>query len=503
MGSGHVTRCLTLADALREAGASVSFVCREHVGHSCGLVERRGHRVDRLPAPTAAEPVDLSPAHAGWLGAGWREDAGQTRAAIENTGADWLVIDHYAIERRWEGILRPAVERILVIDDLADRDHDCDVLLDQNLVFHMHSRYLDRVPAGCGLLLGPRYALLQPVYAQLRRQLRPRARRIERVLISFGGADQDNLAGRALAGCLSLNRPELSFDVVVREGSPHRAAVSKLAADHANVRLHGWLPTLAPLMLQSDLAIGAAGATSWERLCLRLPSLIVVMADNQKPIGEELRRRGLAVLLGSVREVTEAAFAAALAETIRTGVDLQGYEGPGEDVDGAGVARVCAAMTVSGSSPLRARPVTQSDAATLLEWANDPATRRNSFNPEPIAWEGHLQWLRSRLQDRENCSFYIIGTAADVPVGQVRFQKELQAWEVHYSLAPVFRGRGLGRPLLECALHAVRSERQVTQICGRVKPDNAASRRLFESLGFDCEPDPRADSLVYRRNYQS
>src|SRR5689334_18687173 len=159
IGTGHVMRCLTLANALREQGAAVLFVCREHEGHLCDLLERDGHAVRRLPVPRVGIQTRDAADHAWWLGASWQEDAEQTRAAIDSLGAkpDWLIVDHYAVDHQWDATLRKSVGRIMVIDDFADRVHDCDLLLDQNLVAQMHSRYAGKVPAACGMLVGPQY----------------------------------------------------------------------------------------------------------------------------------------------------------------------------------------------------------------------------------------------------------------------------------------------------------------------------------------------------------
>jgi spore coat polysaccharide biosynthesis predicted glycosyltransferase SpsG len=170
---------------LRERGAAVFFICREHDGHLCDLIEERGFAVSRLPASKAGLfQAENTPAQAAWLGASWQEDAEQTRVAIEASGAkpDWLVVDHYAIDQRWERTLRTSAWRIMSIDDLADRAHDCDLLLDQNLVAQMYTRYRSKVPAACGLLLGPEYALLQTSYAELYDRVPPREGPIRRIV---------------------------------------------------------------------------------------------------------------------------------------------------------------------------------------------------------------------------------------------------------------------------------------------------------------------------------
>ncbi len=347
IGTGHVMRCLTLASALRERDAAVSFVCREHDGHLCDLIEEQGFAVSRLPLSKAGTQAEATPAHAAWLGAAWQEDAKQTRAAIEASGAkpDWLVVDHYALDRRWESALRASAERVMAIDDLADREHDCDLLLDQNLVARMENRYSNIVPAGCHLMLGPEYALLQPIYAQLRAGISPREGPIRRIFIFFGGADSDNLTGRTLAAFLQLDRPDIEVDVVVSGGTPHAAAIREQLAGHRNIHMHGVLPSLAPLMAKADLAIGGGGATSWERFCLGLPTLVVTLADNQRPVTENLHAKGLIHWIGDREQADLRTISETLARTLGLN-SLRDWSSRCLQVcAGRGVSLVAAAMT--------------------------------------------------------------------------------------------------------------------------------------------------------------
>ena len=491
IGTGHVMRCLTLANALAKNGADVVFICREHEGHLCDRIEEQGFTVHRLPSPAKEFEVEATPFHAGWLGVSWQEDAEQTGAVIKSLGIkpDWLVVDHYALDHRWEESLRPLVGRIFVIDDLADRNHDCDLLLDQNLVAGMQTRYINKVPTGCSLLLGPEYALLQPIYAELHDRLPPREGPVRSILISFGGTDCDNLTGRALAAFLSLNPPDIEVDVVISSGSPFFAVIQDQVSGHDNIHLHNTLPTLAPLMAKADLAIGAAGTTSWERLCIGLPALVVTLAENQRPIADGLQRQGLVRWLGHKDEVSEQTIKQALDKLIETGIDGEWSLRCQSIVDGKGVNRVVAALTITAETPLQVRHARLSDETLLLQWANDPETRQNSFSPDPISAETHHKWFCSRLRDIDRCCLYIMETEEGIPVGQVRFEKNDSVWEIDYSLVSHFRGRGLGRPLLKVALLNLRSEHSGVVVLGRVKKSNLPSCKVFESFNFDAKSD--------------
>lgn len=493
MGSGHVMRCLTLADALRERGAQCQFICREHDGNLLELIRNRGHVAAALPKTAS---TDNGPAHSAWLGADWRTDAQQTRAALADSRVDWLIVDHYALDARWEQQLRASCKRLMVIDDMADRPHDCDLLLDQNLIADFARRYDGLVPARCGLMLGTHYALLQPQYAELHSRVPPRAGAVQRILIYFGAADRDNLTGRALDAFLSLGRSDIALDVVINPASPHAAALHSRVEGHRNVTVHGSVPSLASLMVNADLAIGAGGATSWERCCVGLPSLVITLADNQIPIAEELHRQGLVRYLGDKDRVDVTVLSLALAEIVQSGLTPEWSERCRALVDGRGTRRVSDILTLDASTPLRARPVQHDDETLLLQWANDPVVRRNAYHQDTIDPASHRTWFRKRLRDFDHCRIYILETQEGLPVGQVRFDRS-EVWEIDYSLDPRVRGRGIGAPLLKSAINALRASVPDAPLLGRVKDSNPASCRVFESLGFDRELG-REGELVYR-----
>ncbi len=486
IGTGHVMRCLTLATEMRTQGATVTFIAREEPGHLNDLLRARGFSVIALPAGGVLD---------------WAVDAGQTRHALEGRGApcDWLVVDHYALDEKWERALRSWAKRILVVDDRADRPHDCDCLLDQNQVAGMRTRYDGKLPGSCITLLGPEYALLQPEYREWRPRVRARRGPISRVLVYFGGTDPDDLTGRALSALLVASRPGLEVDAVLPRSAPHLDAVRACAATHPGVRLHHDLPSLAPLMAAADLAIGAGGATSWERLCLGLPAMVITIADNQRPIAEELDRLGLVQWLGDAAEVSLAVLTSAVGARLREDLPEECSRRGQSLVDGRGTLRVATVLGISARWPLCVRPVEAADEGLILTWANDPLTRRNAFDSSPISADVHADWFRRRLA--ETGSFYIVETEAGVPIGQVRFAPAEAAWEIHYAVAPAFRGRGIGRAVLATALDRFRKQvPRGARIFGQVKPANAPSRRIFESLGFEPGMDGEA-KMVYRLTF--
>lgn len=300
IGSGHVMRCLTLADVLRERGARCHFICREHPGHLLELIRQRGYPASTLATgpenfQPAADDVRPLPAHAAWLGCDWRSDAEHCRSILEKIKPDWLVVDHYALDACWQAELKSHYGKLMVIDDLADRQHLCDVLLDQNLGRKVKD-YTDLIPQDCELLVGPRYALLRPEFAALREySLRRRAQpELRQILISMGGVDQHNATGEVLAVLKTCSLPaNVRLTVVMGPHAPWLADVQVKAGQMPWVT-HVLVNTdnMAQLMADADIAIGAAGSTSWERCCLGLPGILVCLASNQKEALSALEQTG-------------------------------------------------------------------------------------------------------------------------------------------------------------------------------------------------------------------
>jgi len=304
-GAGHVMRCLTLADSLSKLGAKCWFICRAHPGHLADLISTRGHQcylLDAIPDPDKKATIEPQLTHASWLGCDWTLDAIQTQAILAKQRPEWLVVDHYALDTNWENKLRPYVEHIMVIDDLADRLHDCDLLLDQNLG-RQPNDYQGRVPLNCTLLIGPSYALLRPEFAALREYSlgRRQVPELKQVLITMGGVDRFNVTSRVLAALRYSPLPDdCRILVVMGAKAPWLTKVESLTATlpwPTEVLIN--TNNMAQLMASSDLAIGAAGSTSWERCCLGLPTLMMIIADNQREVASYLMSAGAAVCIES------------------------------------------------------------------------------------------------------------------------------------------------------------------------------------------------------------
>ena len=304
IGTGHVMRCLTLADVLRERAAECQFVCREHEGHLMDHIRSRGYELHALPRPSENASLTSELAHASWLGVDWQTDVDQTHQALGSEVRDWLIVDHYALDYRWESALRSSCKRIMVIDDLADRQHDCDLLLNQNYGSSAEL-YRGLVPSDSAQCYGPEYALLKPVYAQRRAQLLARDGPVRRVLIYFGGGeDATNLTCLAVQAFQTPELSHIQLEIVIGASYAHQSSLEELVMQHGNATIHLQLPDLADLMALADLAIGAGGVTTWERCCIGLPAIVISIAENQRPACEALSADNIIHYLGHVDQVT-------------------------------------------------------------------------------------------------------------------------------------------------------------------------------------------------------
>lgn len=490
VGIGHIMRCLTLADELRRSGADVRFISREHPGHDCGLIEARGYPVHRLP-PGIEPGRDPS----SWLGVSPSEDARETIEALDARRPDWLVVDHYALDEAWETRLRPHVGHLLAIDDLADRRHDVDLLLDQNRLDDDDSAYEQLVPAGARVLLGPRFALLRSEFVEARRrEPRPIGETVERVFVFLGGNDPDDVTSTVLRA-LVAGRFAGQVDVVVGPSNPNVEKVEALASQLPAATVHRGTNRIASLMAEADVAIGAAGTASWERLCLGLPSIVVQVADNQQVIAEGVGRAGGHLTLGPHTAVSEDDWRRAIALLHNQALRHCMRDAGRALVDGLGAGRVARAM--AAFLPVVAREAVAADCDVMHAWRNAETVRRVSLDSSEIPLDAHRAWFQRVLNDPDR--HLLVGELDGEGVGVVRWDldREKQTAEVSIYVSPSRLGQGLGPALLRAGERWLRAnEPAIHSVRALVRPQNRASRTLFAQDGYE------ADHLTFIKRLQ-
>jgi UDP-2,4-diacetamido-2,4,6-trideoxy-beta-L-altropyranose hydrolase len=342
IGSGHFMRCLTLADALFKKGINIRFICRYLPDSLHSMLEKSSHEIVLLPESIQTDSADEL-AHSHFLGVSQTVDAKDTLEALSDRLWDWVIVDHYGIDARWHEVLRKVTKQIMVIDDIADRTHDCELLLDQNLYSDMQSRYNNRVSIECCQLIGPSYCLLRQEFSELRRKLRSRTGKVERILVFFGGIDPDNYTGRSIEVIQSLGMT-VHVDVVIGGDNPHLMSIKEIC-EASGYDLHIQTPRMGELMASADLALGAGGSASWERCCLGLATISVAFAENQFDIAHALHDVGACVFLGDGRSVTQEKIKETLSKLVYDSQKLNDMSNNAYSlVDGIGTERVCEAI---------------------------------------------------------------------------------------------------------------------------------------------------------------
>ncbi|MDU9389184.1 UDP-2,4-diacetamido-2,4,6-trideoxy-beta-L-altropyranose hydrolase [Pseudomonas sp. zfem002] len=458
LGIGHVARCLTLAAELVAGGAKVAFACRELAGHQMARIAAAGHEVFALPLDTVDEMLALR--------------------AVLSPGAffDWIVVDHYQLDATWETAARQWARRIMAIDDLADRPHACDLLLDQNFTASA-ARYQALLPPTCRLLAGPRYALLRPAF---RREREASAETARRVLVSFGGFDQAGMTLKTLQALAGIE--QVAVQCIAGQASADLAALRALVEQQPGWQLLAFVDDLAERMGAATLFIGAGGGTTWERAAMGLPSLCVSVADNQVGNAEALARAGVHLYLGDAGQVTVDGLRQAIAVLLDNAPLRQHFAARSRQlVDGLGARRVAVALLAHS---LRLRAAEVADARLLFDGRNAESVRRASLQQGTLDWGSHCRWLQASLDNDQR--LLLIGEDAQGPLGMLRYDL-LQPSRARVSLY-LFGGRcglGWGRALLAAGERAARSRWPRLQVIeAQVLADNPASLTLFRSAGY-------------------
>jgi len=309
IGSGHVMRCLSLAQKLRRHGGDVRFLCRDRPGHLAPLIGACGFPV------TLLSPPDTGSAPAPWLAVPWDADAAETLTAIEPehlgaSGPDWVVVDHYGVDARWERSIRKRAAHVLVLDDLADRPHDCDVLIDASYLPNLQNRYEGKVSPSCRTLLGPDYVLLREEFYHVR----PGAK--ERILVSFGGYDVANQTLRVARVLARLSARRQPVDFVVGRAAPEGEALAILCDRTPGFTLRVQVSNMAELMSGAVLCIGGGGITTLERLFLRVPTIALAATEHEAEALRALGDGGYLRYLGSGGVVSDDHLAATISSQL-------------------------------------------------------------------------------------------------------------------------------------------------------------------------------------------
>ncbi len=497
IGSGHVMRCITLADKLHMQGADIHFICREFQGHMLPTIRERGYRCTLLPSPESPiERQKSDPRHTEWLGVSWLDDVNDTIRVIEGGTVDWLIVDHYGIDDRWHEALRPHTDRLMVIDDLADRNSDCDVLLDQTYG-RSPEEYSDFIQPGTELLLGSKYALLRPEFFQNREQAfvrRKAAEKIGRILVFMGGMDSNNITALVVKALNEIDWEDPPVvDVVLNGAAPHLEEIKKISSVcEMTVTVHSDVKDMAELMLGADLAIGGGGSASWERCCLGLPAITIGMASNQRQVLRALSDIGALVDVGTFDSVTQASLSEAILGLAGNKELMGKVSNTAFGIcDGLGIGRVLLGMFpvyAHDGGKVTVRDVTIDDAHLLFEWQNLPETRRYANNTDKPEFSGHLSWLQEKISNPSSYIWMIEHEGE--PSGVIRLDGRHGVGDDDGLLISIYIAPSKFRlGIASCALRIAQRVFSGNLLIAEILPQNDASLALFNKAGFVREQE--------------
>jgi UDP-2,4-diacetamido-2,4,6-trideoxy-beta-L-altropyranose hydrolase len=392
-----------------------------------------------------------------------------------------VVADGYVFDSEYQRTIQDAGLKLLLIDDYghADACHAA-IVLNQNIC--ADAALYPRRGAETQLLLGSRYVLLRREFLNRRRPRRPASPLARRILVTLGGGDPQNITLDVVQALQRVAVPGVVVKVIVGPANPNWKALENATRNPpTSTTLTAAVDNMPELMAWADLAITAGGSTCWEAAFMGLPAVVFAVAENQRAVCQGLEHAGVVLNLGWHEQVGPARIAEAVRALLPASAKREEMSRRGERlVDGQGAERVL--MHLCGQE-MRLRRATAADRSQIWRWANDPSVRSASFSTDPIPWRRHEEWFDSRLKD-PNCELFIAVDASDRPLGQVRFELADREAIVSVSVDRRHRKKGYGQRIIERACQRLFDKRKVTLIHAYLRPENRASRRLFDKAGF-------------------
>lgn len=467
-GYGHIMRCLALAQAWSQEGGKAVFLLQE--GFHPSMEEKilaEGFVLEPIPSGTSIE-----------------EDALITSRMMDETDCEWTIIDGYQFDKAFQKRLHDTGYRILALDDYGHVNHQyADLVLNQNITANP-DLYRER-ESYTRLLLGTEFALLRRefwAWHSWRRAIPEKARTL---LITLGGSDPNNVTGKVVH---AAGQVDGDFEILVVLGSGQVDRIEEISRETGNakhIRFISTPPNMAELMAEADVAISAGGSTCWELAFMGVPAIILTTAENQLGIGPALERAGAAIDLGGADSLQPSSLADRLGDLIDSADTRRRFSERGKRlVDSRGGERVIQAL--QGRRFLYLRDATLDDSRMIWNWANDPVTRSASFSTGAISWDAHSEWYARKLADPRHVMWIAVNDSME-SVGQVRYQIEDRQATVSINLAPEQRGLGYGNRILILSSARLFGSDNVDIIHAYIKPDNDASKHVFQKAGFTLQ----------------
>ncbi|MBW2660706.1 MAG: UDP-2,4-diacetamido-2,4,6-trideoxy-beta-L-altropyranose hydrolase [Deltaproteobacteria bacterium] len=467
IGTGHIMRCIALAQTWQDQGGDVIFLS------NCDSEALRQRIIDEGFdfIPIEKPCPDIS-------------DLDQTLSVLTNetnlTDTLWLVIDGYHFTSDYQKAIRENGYKLLVIDDMAHLDHyHADILLNQNIHASSLHYSCDRDTVK---LLGCEYVLLRREFFKYKDWKRVIPDKAKKILVTMGGSDPDNVMLKVIKALNSLNDQYLEVKIVAGPANPNiNSLENELHLSLFTFHLLSRVSNMPEFMAWADMAISAGGSTCWEIAFMGLPSLIITAADNQTGIAKALGNACSGIDLGWHKNISMEQYRRAFKEILQDRSKRSYLSKKGQKlVNGKGVMKIIKAILVG---QIKLRRAQKNDCKLLWKWANDPETRAASFSPVSIPWEDHTHWFSSKLNSA-NCMMYIAMLDDGTPLGQIRYDIKQENAVISISIDSKFRNRGYGAVLIRKTSQRLFNEFNVRKVHAYVKQENIASASVFTKAGF-------------------
>jgi len=478
IGVGHVFRCLSLANYFSQIGYQCSFICKYHVSAPFSLIESAGYSLYKLPLEKEFEASDE---YSEWLGSSEQWDA-QSILNLNLPKANLLVVDHYGISAQWEAEVANLADKILVIDDLANRNHQCDYLVD-TAIGRTLEEYEALVSENCECLIGPNFSILKQEFTYLRKhaeQKRIKQNKIEHVLVAMGGTDPKKLTLMALMAIEQLE----SYPKVTVILSSSCTWLDELKA-HISSRQLNWVTLKIDIqdmpqeILNADFAIGAFGVGAIERCYLGLTSLNCVVAENQTYQSQAMIEASLCLACqpDDLESSITSIFGRFKSDLI-SNLDALSHAGLSTFKEN-GIENISQVIHANQLHALTYVDVNQQHKNLLYYWQTMPDTRKYFHNTQVPSYDDHTQWFDGLLKNQDRRMWILVYDWQ--PAGYIRLDTlSDHSEEVSIFVASQFRGNKIAFKALNWAkLHTKNAN-----LKAQVHSDNQASKALFLSCGF-------------------
>jgi len=487
MGTGHVIRCLTLAEELKESGANVGFICRKHKGNLINKIQSEGFNVFELEI-MKRDKCDNKLLYSHWLGTTQQQDARDCIKILQQTKVDWLIVDHYGIDEDWQQELKDYYDKLMVIDDLADRKHECNILLDQTFGRQLQD-YKALVPKSCELLLGSQYSLLRPEFSKWRKYSIERRKHpvLKQLLIHMGGMDINNITEQVLKVLAISNlKKDINITVVMGKLAPNLESIKKLLDDFPfNIDIKVDVDNMAEIMAKADIAIGSSGTTTWERCCLGLPSIQIITAKNQEFSARILSANKVIKLIQSIEDIPNLlrTFSDWILDTSNISASI---------CDGSGTFSTIRRMLIYkintdkfGELELHNYNYLDADEKIIaLDMRNHPDIQKWMHNSIDISKSKHLAFIDGLKGDMSR--FYFLVKQQGKIIGSINFTNIVKPYYVELGIYtnPYSKLKGLGGVLEAAANYFAFEELRVDKLRLEVFSNNKRAINFYNTSGY-------------------